>query len=84
LKTFAHEVIISGGHTAGLRAAFAAAELESEIEVAAILKVYSIHTHSVCASILTKKLEKIQSTIGKLTYLQKPIKLVETSGKICS
>jgi len=49
LETFAHDIIIVGAGIAGLRAAIAAAELNSKIDVSVISKVHPIRSHSVCA-----------------------------------
>jgi succinate dehydrogenase / fumarate reductase flavoprotein subunit len=49
LEKLAHDVVIVGAGIAGLRAAIAAAEFNSKIDVAVISKVYPVRSHSVCA-----------------------------------
>ncbi len=49
LETLAHDIVIVGAGIAGLRAAIAAAEASSRIDVAVISKVYPVRSHSVCA-----------------------------------
>ncbi len=49
METLTHDVVIVGAGLAGLRAAVAAAEFSSKIDVAVISKVYPVRSHSVCA-----------------------------------
>jgi len=49
MEKLSHDIIIVGAGLAGLRAAVAAAEFGSKIDVAVISKVYPIRSHSVCA-----------------------------------
>lgn len=49
LETLTHDIVIVGAGIAGLRAAIAAAELNSKIDVAIISKVHPVRSHSVCA-----------------------------------
>ena len=49
LETLTHDIVIVGAGMAGLRAAIAAAEFNSKIDVAVISKVYPVRSHSVCA-----------------------------------
>ncbi len=49
METLSHDVIIVGAGMAGLRAAIAAAEFDSKLNVAIISKVYPVRSHSVCA-----------------------------------
>jgi len=49
LETLSHDVVIVGSGIAGLRAAIAAAEINSKLSVAIISKVYAVRSHSVCA-----------------------------------
>jgi len=49
METLTHDIVIVGAGLAGLRAAVAAAELNSKIDVAVISKVYPVRSHSVCA-----------------------------------
>jgi succinate dehydrogenase / fumarate reductase flavoprotein subunit len=49
LETLTHDIVIIGAGMAGLRAAIAAAEFNSKIDVAVISKVYPVRSHSVCA-----------------------------------
>jgi succinate dehydrogenase / fumarate reductase flavoprotein subunit len=49
LEKLAHDVTIVGAGIAGLRAAIAAAESSSKIDVAVVSKVYPVRSHSVCA-----------------------------------
>lgn len=49
MEKLAHDVVIVGAGIAGLRAAIAAAEFNSKIDVAVISKVYPVRSHSVCA-----------------------------------
>lgn len=49
LEKLTHDVIIVGAGIAGLRAAIAAAESASKIDVAVMSKVYPVRSHSVCA-----------------------------------
>ncbi|MGB9135218.1 MAG: succinate dehydrogenase/fumarate reductase flavoprotein subunit [Candidatus Bathyarchaeia archaeon] len=49
MEKLTHDVIIVGAGIAGLRAAIAAAESASKIDVAVMSKVYPVRSHSVCA-----------------------------------
>jgi succinate dehydrogenase / fumarate reductase flavoprotein subunit len=49
LEKLNHDLIIVGAGIAGLRAAIAAAETKSTVDVAVISKVYPVRSHSVCA-----------------------------------
>ena len=49
METLTHDVVIVGAGIAGLRAAIAAAEGNSKIDVAVISKLYPVRSHSVCA-----------------------------------
>jgi succinate dehydrogenase / fumarate reductase flavoprotein subunit len=49
LEKLSHDIAIVGAGMAGLRAAIAAAELNSQLNIAVISKVYSVRSHSVCA-----------------------------------
>lgn len=49
METLTHDIVIVGAGLAGLRAAVAAAEFSSKIDIAVISKVYPIRSHSVCA-----------------------------------
>lgn len=49
METLTHDVVIVGAGIAGLRAAIAAAEVSSKIDVAVISKLYPVRSHSVCA-----------------------------------
>jgi succinate dehydrogenase / fumarate reductase flavoprotein subunit len=49
MEKLTHDVVIVGSGLAGLRAAVAAAESSSKIDVAVISKVYPVRSHSVCA-----------------------------------
>jgi succinate dehydrogenase / fumarate reductase flavoprotein subunit len=49
MERLTHDVVIVGAGLAGLRAAVAAAEFSSKIDVAVISKVYPVRSHSVCA-----------------------------------
>ena len=49
MEKLSHDVVIVGAGLAGLRAAVAAAEFSSKIDVAVISKVYPVRSHSVCA-----------------------------------
>jgi succinate dehydrogenase / fumarate reductase flavoprotein subunit len=49
MEKLSHDMVIVGAGLAGLRAAVAAAESSSKIDVAVISKVYPVRSHSVCA-----------------------------------
>jgi len=49
METLTHDIVIVGAGLAGLRAAVAAAEFSSKIDIAVISKVYPVRSHSVCA-----------------------------------
>ncbi|HUV98067.1 MAG TPA: succinate dehydrogenase/fumarate reductase flavoprotein subunit [Candidatus Paceibacterota bacterium] len=49
MEKLAHDMVIVGAGIAGLRAAIAAAESSSRIDVAVVSKVYPVRSHSVCA-----------------------------------
>ena len=49
LESLSHDVLVVGAGIAGLRAAIAAAEFNSKMNVAVISKVYPVRSHSVCA-----------------------------------
>ena len=49
LEKLSHDVLIVGAGIAGLRAAIAAVEFSSRINVGVISKVYPVRSHSVCA-----------------------------------
>jgi succinate dehydrogenase / fumarate reductase flavoprotein subunit len=49
MEKHAHDVIIVGAGLAGLRAAVAAAEVNSKIDIAVISKHHPLRSHSVCA-----------------------------------
>jgi len=49
MEALTHDVVIVGAGLAGLRAAVAAAEFGSKIDVAVVSKVYPVRSHSVCA-----------------------------------
>ncbi len=49
LETLSHDIVIVGAGMAGLRAAIAAAQFDTKIDVAVISKVYPVRSHSVCA-----------------------------------
>ena len=49
METLTHDVVIVGAGITGLRAAIAAAEASSGIDVAVISKLYPVRSHSVCA-----------------------------------
>ena len=49
METLTHDIVIVGAGIAGLRAAIAAAETSSKIDVAVVSKVYPVRSHSVCA-----------------------------------
>jgi len=49
MEKLTHDIVIVGAGLAGLRAAVAAAEVDSKIDVAVISKLYPVRSHSVCA-----------------------------------
>lgn len=49
MEKLIHDLVIVGAGLAGLRAAVAAAEFSSKIDIAVISKVYPVRSHSVCA-----------------------------------
>ncbi|UCH69841.1 MAG: FAD-binding protein, partial [Candidatus Bathyarchaeota archaeon] len=49
MEKLSHDMVIVGAGLAGLRAAVAATEFSSKIDVAVISKVYPVRSHSVCA-----------------------------------
>jgi succinate dehydrogenase / fumarate reductase flavoprotein subunit len=49
MEKFSHDVVIIGAGLAGLRAAVAAAELDSKLDVAVFSKHHPLRSHSVCA-----------------------------------
>jgi succinate dehydrogenase / fumarate reductase flavoprotein subunit len=49
LERLSHDILIVGAGIAGLRAAIAAAEFSSKINVGVISKVHPVRSHSVCA-----------------------------------
>ena len=49
METITHDVIIVGSGLAGLRAAVAAAQASSKLDVAVISKVFPVRSHSSCA-----------------------------------
>jgi succinate dehydrogenase / fumarate reductase flavoprotein subunit len=49
LEKLAHDIAVVGAGMAGLRAAIAAAELNDQLDIAVISKVYPVRSHSVCA-----------------------------------
>jgi len=49
MEKLTYDIVIVGAGIAGLRAAIAAAEVNSKIDVAVISKLYPVRSHSVCA-----------------------------------
>lgn len=49
MERYAHDIVIVGAGLAGLRAAVAAAELSSKLNIAVISKLHPLRSHSVCA-----------------------------------
>jgi succinate dehydrogenase / fumarate reductase flavoprotein subunit len=49
MEKYSHDIIIVGAGLAGLRAAIAAAEVNSKLDIAVISKLHPIRSHSVCA-----------------------------------
>ncbi len=49
METLTHDLVIVGAGIAGLRAAIAAAETSSKLDIAVISKLHPIRSHSVCA-----------------------------------
>src|SRR4030043_2101728 len=49
MEKFSHDVVIIGAGLAGLRAATAAAETNSKLDIAVISKHHPLRSHSVCA-----------------------------------
>jgi succinate dehydrogenase / fumarate reductase flavoprotein subunit len=49
MEKLTHEVVIVGAGLAGLRAAIAAAEANSKLDIAVLSKLHPIRSHSVCA-----------------------------------
>jgi succinate dehydrogenase / fumarate reductase flavoprotein subunit len=49
METLTHDIIIVGAGLAGLRAAVAAAQVNSKLSIAVISKVYPVRSHSCCA-----------------------------------
>jgi len=49
MEKLTHDLVIVGAGITGLRAAVAAAEFSSKVDVAVISKVYPVRSHSVCA-----------------------------------
>jgi succinate dehydrogenase / fumarate reductase flavoprotein subunit len=49
MEKYSHDIVIVGAGLAGLRAAIAAAEVNSKLDIAVISKLHPIRSHSVCA-----------------------------------
>jgi succinate dehydrogenase / fumarate reductase flavoprotein subunit len=49
MEKYAHDIIIVGAGLAGLRAAVAAAEINSKLDIAVLSKHHPLRSHSVCA-----------------------------------
>ncbi|MEK0325600.1 MAG: FAD-binding protein, partial [Nitrosopumilus sp.] len=49
MENLSHDIIIIGGGAAGLRAAIAAAEQDSTLDIAVVSKVYPMRSHTVSA-----------------------------------
>jgi succinate dehydrogenase / fumarate reductase flavoprotein subunit len=49
MEKYSHDIVIIGAGLAGLRAAIAAAEVDSKLDIAVISKLHPIRSHSVCA-----------------------------------
>jgi succinate dehydrogenase / fumarate reductase flavoprotein subunit len=49
MEKLAHDLVIVGAGLAGLRAAIAAAEINSKLDIAVLSKLHPIRSHSVCA-----------------------------------
>ena len=49
MEKFSHDVVIIGAGLAGLRAAIAAAEVDSKLDIAVVSKHHPLRSHSVCA-----------------------------------
>ncbi len=49
MEKLTHDIVIVGAGIAGLRAAIAAAETSSNLDIAVVSKVYPVRSHSVCA-----------------------------------
>ena len=49
MEKFTHDIVIMGAGLAGLRAAVAAAEVDSKLDIAVISKHHPLRSHSVCA-----------------------------------
>ncbi len=49
MEKYAHDIVVVGAGIAGLRAAIAAAEVSSKLDIAIVSKLHPIRSHSVCA-----------------------------------
>jgi len=49
METLTHDLVIIGAGIAGLRAAIAAADISSKLDIAVLSKLHPIRSHSVCA-----------------------------------
>mgnify|MGYP005831325951 CR=1 FL=1 len=49
MEKYAHDILIVGAGLAGLRAAVAASEVNSKLDIAVISKLHPLRSHSVCA-----------------------------------
>jgi succinate dehydrogenase/fumarate reductase flavoprotein subunit len=49
MEKHSHDIVIVGAGLAGLRAAVAAAEFNSKLDIAVISKLHPLRSHSVCA-----------------------------------
>lgn len=68
MDVYSHDILLVGGGGAGLRAAIAAAELNSALKIAVISKVYPMRSHTVSAEGGAAAVAKAGDTLDEHAY----------------
>ena len=68
MEVYSHDILLVGGGGAGLRAAIAAAELNSALKIAVVSKVYPMRSHTVSAEGGAAGVAKPSDTLDEHAY----------------
>jgi fumarate reductase flavoprotein subunit len=68
VDVYSHDILLVGGGGAGLRAAIAAAELDSALHIAVVSKVYPMRSHTVSAEGGAAAVAKVGDTLDEHAY----------------